>query len=219
MDVAKILPTSSTLHGIDIYSTLFPDTSAHPNVHFHQRSITCLPPDWSSSFDFVSQTLLTPALTMDEWELALTEIYRILKPGGHVQFSDADWEQRYSSGGPGGRKLNSLMLALAARHSLMPDFSRKVPYLLQKIGFQGITLETRLLPVGRTLGADGIHGEMVMKNAVDVFKGAVLRLGGLEDARTERDFEALAASLEDDWANGHEGASGYYVICATKPSA
>lgn len=219
MDLAKILPASSTLHGLDVSTALFPDTSAHPNVHFHQRSITVLPPDWSSSFDLVSQTLLTPALTTDEWELALAEIYRILKPGGHVQLSDADWEQRYSSTGPGGRELNSLMLALAARHQLMPDFSRKVPWLLRKFGFHDITIETRLMPVGRTLGPDGIHGEMVMKNALHVFKDAVLRLGGLENARTEQDFASLAASLEDDWASGLAGASGYYVICATKPLA
>ena len=81
MDVAKIVAENTQLEGIDINASLFP--KAHPsNVHFSTGSIVSLPEDWTGTFDLVHQRLLIGSLQSNEWEATISEIYRVLKPGG-----------------------------------------------------------------------------------------------------------------------------------------
>lgn len=88
MELAQQLPRTVRLDGIDISSVYFP-ASHLPNVHCSINSVTRMPLDWSNQFDFVQQRTLFEALRSFEWLAAISEIFRVTKPGGSVQFLEA----------------------------------------------------------------------------------------------------------------------------------
>ncbi|KAF5344458.1 hypothetical protein D9758_014156 [Tetrapyrgos nigripes] len=47
---------------------------------------------WTDKFDFINQSLLLGSLTREEWNLDLKELWRVTKPGGHVQFFEPSSE-------------------------------------------------------------------------------------------------------------------------------
>lgn len=75
--------------GIDkVY--LFPKCIYPPNVSFQQLDVMDGLPFEDNSFDFVSLRLFVLAFTKTDYDDALKEIYRVLKPGGVVQLMEVD---------------------------------------------------------------------------------------------------------------------------------
>ena len=87
MDLAKEVPESANLYGVDIFGGNFPK-SPPPNVHFSVNSVTKLPDEWSDTFDFVHERVLGMGLLSDEWPSAVREMYRVTKPGGSIQLCE-----------------------------------------------------------------------------------------------------------------------------------
>ena len=85
MEAAKVLGSEVQIDGFDIEGRNFP---RHPpsNVSFCLASVTELPSAWTNRYKFVHQSLLTAALQKPQWEIALSEIHRVLQPGGWVHF-------------------------------------------------------------------------------------------------------------------------------------
>ncbi|KAJ3804733.1 hypothetical protein F5876DRAFT_52990 [Lentinula aff. lateritia] len=83
LDLAHQLPPTISLTRIDISTRLFPKPTTYSNnITFSSQSITDLPQSWSNCFALINQRLLTGALSKSQWMQALSEIYRVLKPGG-----------------------------------------------------------------------------------------------------------------------------------------
>lgn len=58
LDLAKKVPDSVELHGVDVYGGNFPKVYP-PSVHLEVNSVTKLPEEWSERFDFVNERLHT----------------------------------------------------------------------------------------------------------------------------------------------------------------
>ncbi|OCB87580.1 S-adenosyl-L-methionine-dependent methyltransferase [Sanghuangporus baumii] len=55
------------------------------NVKLPEMPSLSLPSDWDGSFDFVNQRLLIGAFTVEQWKMALSGYFRVLRPGGVLQ--------------------------------------------------------------------------------------------------------------------------------------
>lgn len=76
-------------YGVDI-SPIFPSEIKPPNTFFQLANVLeglPFPENW---FSFVQQRLFMPALRTYEWLPVLTDIYRVIKPGGFVQLLESD---------------------------------------------------------------------------------------------------------------------------------
>lgn len=75
------------LYGSDIYSINFP--KVYPgNVEFRVASVTSMPQDWSGKFDLVHQRFLIASPPGSGWYSAMSVLFRVLKPGGHIELID-----------------------------------------------------------------------------------------------------------------------------------
>jgi ubiquinone/menaquinone biosynthesis C-methylase UbiE len=76
--------------GVDM-SDMFPATIRPENVKFELLNVLDGLPYPDNSFDFIHMRLLIAALRSNEWPIVLTEIRRVLKPGGLLQLVESDF--------------------------------------------------------------------------------------------------------------------------------
>ncbi|KAF7731423.1 hypothetical protein EC973_000231 [Apophysomyces ossiformis] len=75
--------------GIDV-ADMFPKSVMPPNVHFIKHDILKGLPFPDRSMDIVHMRLMQLAFRTYEWPFIVSEIYRVLKPGGYVQIVEAE---------------------------------------------------------------------------------------------------------------------------------
>ncbi|EEB93804.1 hypothetical protein MPER_07496 [Moniliophthora perniciosa FA553] len=88
LEIAQELSLSVSLHAVDLAPSLWPSSSIPSNVHYLVSSVTSLPEEWTNKFDLVNQSLLSGALKAADWPMAVSELYRVTKAGGHVQLCE-----------------------------------------------------------------------------------------------------------------------------------
>ncbi|CAI2163990.1 17655_t:CDS:2 [Funneliformis geosporum] len=80
---------SSKFFGIDL-CPVFPTEIKPENVQFIQGDVlTGLPFD-DNTFDYVHQGHMADVYTMDQWYFIITEIIRVCKPGGYIEFIEPE---------------------------------------------------------------------------------------------------------------------------------
>ena len=85
------MPEDVELIGVDVSPNNFPDAANLPkNIHLSLASATNLPKEWSNKFELVNQCFMLSALLAAEWPQVVSEIFRVLKPGGRVQLCELD---------------------------------------------------------------------------------------------------------------------------------
>ncbi|KAF8860884.1 S-adenosyl-L-methionine-dependent methyltransferase [Acephala macrosclerotiorum] len=91
LDIANDFPPSVQFHGFDITDVHFPGEEVPQNVKFHQHDMRePFPDEFVGQFDLVSLRLVVLGLRGNEWELAMTNLIALLKPGGHLQWMEPD---------------------------------------------------------------------------------------------------------------------------------
>lgn len=85
-EMAETYPCSK-FYGVDC-STVFPEDIKPPNVEFQICNIAENIPFPDNTFDYIHQRLLILGLTDKDWDSALKELYRVLKPGGYIDLAE-----------------------------------------------------------------------------------------------------------------------------------
>ncbi|KAF9056970.1 S-adenosyl-L-methionine-dependent methyltransferase, partial [Rhodocollybia butyracea] len=143
LDVAHKVNPNISLIGIDISQRLFP--TQHPqNVTFAVHTVTNLPGSWDNRFKLVNQRLLLSALTSEQWGMALSELYRVLKPGGWIQLLESSPKATISSG-PMKRYVDALT-AVFVNNGLALDLNETLDQRLKDAGFVNIQKRTTAVP-------------------------------------------------------------------------
>ncbi|CAG8751442.1 19777_t:CDS:2, partial [Racocetra fulgida] len=77
--------------GIDI-SPMFPTGIKPPNLTFHTANVLKGLPFPDDHFDFVYMRFLIIAFTEDEWSTVISELIRVVKPGGWIELMEGNME-------------------------------------------------------------------------------------------------------------------------------
>ncbi|KAF8993366.1 hypothetical protein BDQ17DRAFT_1368401 [Cyathus striatus] len=94
LDFAAEVPSTVKLYGADIESRNFPPQDTRPaNTQFSIASLLDLPSEWTSKFTLIHQRLVfAVAIPRADIPPALSQLHRVLKPGGWVQLLEpGDW--------------------------------------------------------------------------------------------------------------------------------
>ncbi|KAL1928500.1 hypothetical protein VTP01DRAFT_2856 [Rhizomucor pusillus] len=165
LEMAQQYP-HSTFHGIDI-AEQFPNEIKPFNCHFQVANVTEKLPFPDNYFDYIHQRLLVAALTRDGWNNCLSELFRVLKPGGWLELKEVDVEVASRVGPPTMVHLMQILANLVKSRGMVPGIGAELPELLQTYKFQDIRART----VG-IAALDGTKlGELAWEDFVTAFEG------------------------------------------------
>lgn len=173
-------------------------------------------------------------LSRSEWPTVISEIYRVLKPGGWIQLVEADFPsgitQEFRDVAPATTELLGLL-----QETLFTPFDRiwdtraSLPGLIEDAGFERLLLDERIFGMegavgGRSTGnleeLDGLEASMLADFALDNMVKGLESIKG----RSEQEGEDLARLMElckGKWKDVEKGeprlGARWHTYCAQKP--
>ncbi|KAK7056253.1 hypothetical protein VNI00_002805 [Paramarasmius palmivorus] len=221
LSLAKELPSSVSLYAVDLAPTLWRPSEAPPNIHYTLSSVTSLPKDWTAKFDLVNQSLLTVALKATDWPLDIAELYRVTKPGGHVQLVEV-------TGIPSSNKplegtnadiFHQLWLRIKEKGGYMTGAQSHLPRMLEEAGFQDVSVQIKPAPkLGRRFGGeDGVEALDNTTKSLRAIKDLVLLNDGFGMAKDENEYDALLEEFVKEAEMQVLYGLEMCLVCARKP--
>lgn len=211
LDCSKELPKGVELYGIDLSDKNFA-TKYPPYVYYRNASVTRLPSEWSNYFDVVNQRLLIAGLLAADWPIALSEIFRVLKPNGQVQFVEVDCAELANSS-PQQKRWMSLYKQLYSKSNHLWDCAARLPSKLKQAGFTNIVSEKKHLPVGKAWGEIGEIGAFTTSGARRGMKSTFVREGIL----TSDEFELIFDDMLKEFNGPAKVVQPFRIVTARKP--
>ncbi|CAG8451729.1 445_t:CDS:2 [Paraglomus occultum] len=154
-EIASAYPLTDFI-GIDI-NPLFPspsDISQH-NIKFVQADVLDKLPFEDDSFDYIRMALFSNTFTHDEWQPALQELIRVLKPGGFIELMEPDY--RLQNMGPDSVQLVTSLLQYLSLQHVNGEIVHKLQLLLAATnGLGDIDHSVRSLPISHLGGKTGV---------------------------------------------------------------
>lgn len=211
------IPRTVTFDGIDISSRMFPSEFPN-NIRFSVHSITQLPKDWDNTFAFVHQRFLVLGLTESMWNTAVSEMFRVLVPGGWVELVEIEMNM---SGLKGTQSIayNEMKKKLLQAKGLLGDVAKHLPSFLQDAGFVNVHAVHKRDPIGRLAGQDGLDRNKVLFSGLNAFKGPLLSIGGLDFVSSEDEYDVKMAGLEREWLEMDNSYMSFVSVYAQKPTS
>ncbi|KAL1741032.1 S-adenosyl-L-methionine-dependent methyltransferase [Schizophyllum fasciatum] len=200
----------TTFIGIDIQPRNFPQTTS-ANARFLAHNLLTLPEDWSNKFDFVHQRLLLAALRKEDWRRCISEIHRVLQPGGWTQLVEYStlWLE-----GPVGVRFRELHSALFNSRGLLLACAEALPQILSDFGFRDIMIERAHIDLAGC-SPEAVVARRTIFGVFRALRDAVVQDGGFGIAHTGEEYVGLVNALEEEVIHGTYPME-YVAICAHK---
>ncbi|KAI8089394.1 S-adenosyl-L-methionine-dependent methyltransferase [Halteromyces radiatus] len=131
-------------HGIDI-APVFPEGIKPPNVTFALGNVAERLPFPDDHFDYIHQRILIFGLTRPQWDLAIQESLRVLKPGGWLEFIEVD--QRAQNLGPLLKVITDAMEHMLESRNMVPDISEQLEDYFDKHKLDNIHVTVKDFPM------------------------------------------------------------------------
>ncbi len=95
IELSNQLPTTCQLDGFDVSNVLYPSPAALPNnVSLAvQDARHAFPASLKQKYDLVHIRLMASGLEQDGWKVVTANAIQLLKPGGALQWAEADFLQ------------------------------------------------------------------------------------------------------------------------------
>ncbi|KAJ3753788.1 hypothetical protein EV360DRAFT_52857 [Lentinula raphanica] len=214
---------------IDISSAQFP-ANHPPQLHFSVNSVADLPnPEWSNTFTYVHERLLTFAMNDSLWRSAVSELFRVIKPGGWVELVEMNVDLSGWSVGPNSTKLIAFSDAAFGAKGVIKDLSVYLPRILKEAGFVDVNCKPRGILMGEELELGGEATDEFRTDAGTYsfskmwrqgymgMKGRAVESGGFGIFTTVREYEALVEASAREWSDSKEAYVTFHTILAQKP--
>ncbi|ESK83306.1 S-adenosyl-L-methionine-dependentmethyltransferase [Moniliophthora roreri MCA 2997] len=225
LEAAQELPLSVSLHAVDLAPSLWPSSGIPPNVHHLVCSITSLPEEWTNKFDLVNQSHLTAGLKAVVWPVVISELYRITKPGGHIQLCEmaqmppypnvpSEVETKSASG-----TVWKLLTRMTDTAGLLKNPLSALPPMLEEAGFRDISIQVKPAPVwGEQLGEDSrVEALGMQKRDLYAAKDIIMFNQGFGIIGNEEEYLGLVERyLQEIQETGGLVGSELCYICARK---
>ncbi|EKM82147.1 hypothetical protein AGABI1DRAFT_112257 [Agaricus bisporus var. burnettii JB137-S8] len=219
LSLAKEVPSTVVLRGIDISPRMFPSPTTIPdNMSLMSHSITSLPEDWTNTVTLIHQRLLVAAFQADQWKTAVSEMYRVLAPGGWVQL----FEPREQLLSPleaitNHKTLRILERLMADTRHIVNDVVDHLQHWLEEAGFVNLTIQKRGMPIGSWAGERGVLSMEATLGAFEAMKPLVIKEGGLGIVSNEEEYDAALADLRRLCDDTPDTYFQYWLFTAQKP--
>ncbi|EJD00026.1 S-adenosyl-L-methionine-dependent methyltransferase, partial [Fomitiporia mediterranea MF3/22] len=217
--LSKQVPKAVELIGTDISSAMFPE-QVPDNVHLFEASSTDLPFEWIDTFTLISQRLLCAALTVPLWRAVLSELLRVLKPGGTIQFmefgqfgSTVDVNLIPTCVGA----IDMATAVMTKRDLLGIQSGIELPGMLEEIGFSDVRVKVYEAPVGKTWGEIGLKGEKITEGFLRATGRLLMAEGGLGIYSSQAEVDSMIDRAKKEWNENPGTFLHYYTIIARKP--
>lgn len=156
-----------------------------------------LPAEWTNRFTLVHQRLLTFALTTSEWTRCLSELHRVIKPGGFVELVETAHQlHKYPAGTPGDRFAQNVF-----QLTKYLDLSMELPMTLEKMhveaGFVDIRIVEIDIPLNEDRGNGAKEASCNFHNALNAFHEAFVKTGLMSVDAAEH--TALVDEVREQW--------------------
>ncbi|KZP00119.1 hypothetical protein CALVIDRAFT_552946 [Calocera viscosa TUFC12733] len=198
VDVSNGLPKTASIVGTDICDRLF--TAATPKVTFEVQSTLTLPAAWSSTFALAHQRLLILAFSSSAWQQAISELYRVLQPGGWVQIEEKDvLRVTWSDQGPVPpltAKFLNVLCSVCREREVGPESLLLLPEFMKAAGFEDLKVSSVRIYTG---GEEGKEVRKAWIGAWRAMQGPMLKGGGAGLAKTPLEYSGLMDCLEEEW--------------------
>ncbi|CAO3615525.1 unnamed protein product [Cunninghamella blakesleeana] len=187
MDVATEYPNCQ-LTGLDMCD-LFPTSIRPVNVNFEVGNVLKGLPYPDNTFDFINFRFFILVLRKYEWEIALKELYRVLKPGGCLESMECD---QHVLGNDifnwAGSKITELMVELDQE-----------PYIVQKLPDIFNTLNFELLDTVKkvaVIGGNNPLGKEFLWDVVNIYRSIKHKIAPKLKINDSRTFESFLEKLQ-----------------------
>ncbi|KAF5386360.1 hypothetical protein D9757_006664 [Collybiopsis confluens] len=197
---------------IDISDRQFQRLGCPLDIHFSLHSVTDLPAEWTDTFAYIHQRLLSIAMNETLWQRAISELFRTLSSGGWVELVELDLKNGKVDVGPYSSKIRSLTFAIFAAKGIVVDLQGYLPLLLKQVGFVDIQCETRVLPVGRS--PDIGYPSEELGGVCRGMMGPILDHGLIE---TKEEYENIVRESVREWNESNKASIVGFTIIARKP--
>ncbi|CAG8535616.1 145_t:CDS:2 [Scutellospora calospora] len=155
------------IYGLDILSS-FPDAIKPPNCHFQLCNVLKGLPFDNDEFDYIFMRHMILALKEEQWAPLLTEIKRVMKPGGVIECVEFDWAAR--SAGPVHTEFIKRW-SMSKTREMDLSFTSKLKQTIIDIGFQNVNRICKPVSLGKWDEKQGKIGEIWNTNLAQMVSG------------------------------------------------
>lgn len=153
------------------------------------------------------------ALTTDMWKSAISEVFRVLQPGGWVELFEMG---KLPQSGPYSTQVESMRKALLLHKKIMYDHEHEIPVILAEAGFTEIRVDHRVLPMGRSAGQYGVDGNKDLTEVMSGMKTPILIAGGFGFVSSEEEYDEAVAKMSQEWSE-NDAEMDQFTFVARKP--
>ncbi len=157
------------------------------------------------------------ALTSQDWPVAVSEVFRVTKPGGWVEFCEAGPGVDCPSH-PNHKATRIAEVAYGATDHVIQT-AALLPQWLRDTGFTDVHSVEGKFPIGKWAGLDGEYARDGMIGFYRALKTPILSKGGLGFVDSEEEYDAIVDDFERICDETSNIFSQNYTIYARKPTS
>lgn len=205
------------LHGFDISPAQFPPAHTLPrNLTLHVADVKApLSASFHGRFDLVHARLLMCAVDPHEWPAIVANAAALLRPGGHLQWEEADFHTSYAfpMRQHAGSRVGALRRGLGyLRDAVEPRARDCTAHVERAFGEAGLRdVETDVV------ATDRLEGMRARTTGLQIgaFEGVARRRveSGVPGAWPVEEVERTGREMRGDAATG--GYTAYHIVCVT----